>query len=61
MLKLLLFLVEDGIQCCSQPMSYDYMNIYLKSARKIRNTYKITSYMQEKFVWTRLLFVPMQL
>lgn len=29
-LLLLLFLSEDGIECCSQQMSYEYMNSYLK-------------------------------
>lgn len=41
-LLLLLSLAEGAFQCGSQPMSYKHMNIYLKSARKIRNTYKIT-------------------
>lgn len=34
------------------------MNIYGKSAGKIRNKYKITSYVQEKILWTRLLLFP---
>lgn len=49
---------EGEIQCCSHPLSYENMNISGKSAGKIRNKYKITSYMQEKFLWTRLLLFP---
>lgn len=42
------FFLESGIQCCSHPLSYENMNTCGKSAGKIRNKYKVTSYVQEK-------------